>query len=75
MQIVLDVLLVHAGENRVAVMAELRRLFSCSPAEAKAALGLPHEKWSRSYGRFGLCVRSNSAGETYPSEECRRTRL
>jgi hypothetical protein len=40
-----------------------------------AKAGLPQEKWSRSYGRFGLCVRSNSAGDTYPKDECRRTRL
>ena len=37
--------------------------------------GLPQEKWSRSYGCFGLWVRSNSSGETYPRDECRRTRL
>jgi hypothetical protein len=39
------------------------------------AIGLPQEKWSRSYGWFRLCACSNSAGDKYPREECRRTRL
>jgi len=37
--------------------------------------GLPQEKWSRSYGCFGLWVRSYSTGDKNPSDECRRTRL
>jgi hypothetical protein len=44
-------------------------------SHAVGILGLPQEKWSRSYGCFGLCIRSNSSGETYPRDECRRTRL
>lgn len=42
---------------------------------ADPAADLPQEKWTRSYRWVWLCARSNSAGDTYPSDECRRTRL
>src|SRR5581483_11270938 len=54
---------------------EAVRLLSRIRIETPHDPGLPQEKWSRSYGCFGLWVRSYSTGDKNPSDECRRTRL
>jgi hypothetical protein len=64
----------YGPDGKPAVVMDIL-LFEGMSAEQSLALGLPQGKWSRSYGWFGLCLRSNSSGDRNPKEEWRRTRL